>query len=154
MSFRNLFRLPELLLFLLPLLSMIYIGNTSIDIHMHDTYFVIGQAGYTVLWLVFPLLFTSWIIHVLLRRKALLPAQWRWAQVLITLFCPLAAGIITNNSSLEGMAGMPRWYYDYSTFSNIQTSHMLVFICVLVFLLSQLLFWITGAVLLIKRPSR
>ncbi|SEM11845.1 hypothetical protein SAMN04488505_103417 [Chitinophaga rupis] len=153
MSFRNLFRLPELLLFL-PLPFMLYYGNAAIDIHMLDTYFVIGQAGYAALLLVFPLLFTSWIIHVLLHRKALLSAKWRWAQVIVTLLCPLAAGIILNNSSLEGMAGMPRRYYDYNAYYNLLTQYKLMIVCALVFLLSQLLFWIAGAVLLIRRPSR
>lgn len=153
MSFRNLFRLPELLLFL-PLPFMLYEGNSAIDIHMHDTYWVIGQAGYAALLLVFPLLFTSWIIHVLLRRKALLSAKWRWAQVVITLLCPLAVSILSNNFSLEGMAGMPRRYYDYNPYYNLLTQHKLMILCALVFLLSQLVFWIAGAVLLIRRPSR
>ncbi|HEY8920075.1 MAG TPA: hypothetical protein VIM87_26735 [Chitinophaga sp.] len=156
MLFRNLLQLPEILLFL-PLPFMLYYGNAAIDIHMHDTYFVIGQAGYAALLLAFPQLFTSWIIHVLLRRKALLSAKWRWAQVAITLLCPLVVGIFANTLleyGMPGMAGMPRRYYDYGAFSNIQTRYMLLFIFALVFILSQLVFWIAGAVLLIRRPSR
>lgn len=153
MPFKNLFRLPELLL-LLPLPFMFYYGNAVIDIHMHDTYWIIGHAGYKALLLVFPLLFTSWIIHVLLRRKALLAAKWRWIQVIITLLCLLAVSIFANNLSEDGMAGMPRRYYDYNTYFDLLTQYKLMLLCPLVFLLNQLVFWIAGAVLLIRRPSR
>jgi heme/copper-type cytochrome/quinol oxidase subunit 1 len=149
---KHLFRLPELLLFL-PLIVMLGWGNSSIDIHMHDTYWVIGNAGYTAVTLLLPLLFTTWVIHVLLRRRECLSGWWRWTQVGVTLFCAVAAGVIVV--CLQD--AMPRRYYSYSNasgpgaFTDLFTLYKLLLACVVTFLLCQLAFWITGTVLLLKR---
>jgi heme/copper-type cytochrome/quinol oxidase subunit 1 len=143
---KHLLRLPELLLFL-PLIIMLGWGNSSIDIHMHDTYWVIGNAGYTAITLLLPLLFTTWVIHVLLRRRECLSGTWRWTQVGVTLFCAVAAGVIV----VCLQHAMPRRYYEVNTAYTFLTLYKMLLAVVVLFLLCQLVFWIAGTVLLLRR---
>ncbi|HEY1166543.1 MAG TPA: hypothetical protein VGE90_15285 [Chitinophaga sp.] len=146
---KRLFLLPELLLLLGIFIWPVYLGNSSMDIHLHDTYYVIGgYAGQLFLLPLHLVLFLSWIMHQLLRRKNLLPAAWRWAQVSITLICLLVFPFSLSNAF---SAGMPRRYFDYGTFDAFYIYQRASVLCIIILLLSQVSFWIAAAILLVKK---
>jgi heme/copper-type cytochrome/quinol oxidase subunit 1 len=144
---KKLSRLPELFLLLGILIWPLYIGNSALDMHLHDTYFVIQGYGGTLIFLPFYImLFLSWIMHQLLRRKNLLPPVWQWAQVGITLACLLAFPFFLKLS----LGGGVRSYYDASSFDAMRTLFLGSTLSLFIFILCQLSFWIAAAILLIR----
>jgi hypothetical protein len=144
---KKLSRLPELLLLVGIFIWPLYIGNSSLDIHLHDTYIVLGGYSGTLIFLPFYImLFLSWVMHQLLRRKSLLPPVWQWAQVGITIACLLAIPFFLKLS----FGGGPRSYYDASSFDIMRTYFPGSTLSIVVFICCQLFFWIAAAILLIK----
>jgi heme/copper-type cytochrome/quinol oxidase subunit 1 len=149
-TLKKLFLLPELLLLLGILIWSVLLGNSGADIHLHDTYYVIGgYAGQLVFLPFYLMLFLSWIMHRLLKRKGLLPRTWQWAQVGITMICLLVFPFSLSNT----LPGMPRPYYDYSTFNSIRVYYLVSALSLVIFILCQLSFWIAAAILLAKSNS-
>lgn len=121
-------------------LTGIWLGNSSIDIHLHDTYFVIahfhivmGVSAFLGLfagvyhW--FPKMFGRYLNNTL-----------SYIHFWITL---VGAYLIFWPMHYEGMAGMPRRYYDYSNWESFKQfgdlNHFISIVVIIVFA-AQLLF--------------
>jgi len=121
-------------------LTGIWLGNSSIDIHLHDTYFVIahfhivmGVSAFLGLfagvyhW--FPKLFGRYLNNTL-----------AYIHFWITL---IGAYLIFWPMHYEGMAGMPRRYYDYANWESFKQfgdlNHFISIVVIIVFA-AQLLF--------------
>jgi cytochrome c oxidase subunit I len=121
-------------------LTGIWLGNSSIDIHLHDTYFVIahfhivmGVSAFFGLfagvyhW--FPKMFGRFLNNTL-----------SYIHFWITL---VGAYLIFWPMHYEGMAGMPRRYYDYANWESFKQfgdlNHFISIVVIIVFA-AQLMF--------------
>lgn len=118
----------------------IFYGNSTLDIHLHDTYFVMPNS--------YPLFFVALAFGIL-------AATYYWFDKIFKKQMNLTLGYIHFWVSFlgisfillpiqyGGLAGMPRRYYDYSDSSNFNMfSNQITFISSLTFFLiiGQLLF--------------
>lgn len=121
-------------------LTGIWLGNSSIDIHLHDTYFVIAHfhivmgvsaffGTFAGVYHWFPKMFGRYLNNTL-----------AYVHFWITL---IGAYLIFWPMHYEGMAGMPRRYYDYSSWESFkqfnELNHFISVIVILVFA-AQLMF--------------
>jgi cytochrome c oxidase subunit 1 len=121
-------------------LTGIWLGNSSIDIHLHDTYFVIAHfhivMGVSAFFGLFagvyhwyPKMFGRFMNNTL-----------SYIHFWITL---LGAYLIFWPMHYEGMAGMPRRYYDYSNWESFKQfgdlNHFISIVVIIVFA-AQLMF--------------
>jgi hypothetical protein len=130
------FRFPELLLLLAMLLPPVIVGNRTVDIQLHDTFYVFGSYSYglNVFFLPVILILTiTWIAHILSRKYYLLSMKWRWLQVGVTLIC--LSVMTTAICSLAYSAGAFDWG-------------------LLILLFIQLIFWVSVVVLAVRRALR
>ncbi|MDP4150955.1 MAG: hypothetical protein Q8927_05815 [Bacteroidota bacterium] len=84
------FRFPELWLLLAMLLPPFIVGNRTIDIQLHDTFYVFGSYSYGLNVFFLPvilILSVTWLAHILSRKYYLVSIKWRWLQVGVTLIC-------------------------------------------------------------------
>mgnify|MGYP001366458833 CR=1 FL=1 len=131
----------------------IFYGNSALDIHLHDTYFVMPNC--------FPLFFVALVF-------AVFAATYHWfdkmfkKQMNYTLgyihfwISFLGISFIGLPIQYAGLAGMPRHYYDYSDSSNFDTfNNQITLVSVLTFLLiiAQLLFVFNFFYSLFRRPK-
>jgi len=118
----------------------IFFGNSALDIHLHDTYFVMPNS--------YPLFVVAFVF-------AFFAATYHWFHKIFkkqmnytlgyTHFWVSFLGIsyIVLPLQYAGLAGMPRRYYDYGDSSNFNAfSNQITFVSGLTFLLiiAQLLF--------------
>ena len=84
--------------------------SNTIDIHLHDTYFVIAHAH--VFWLLAILSCFAWVVY-LLTNKILFSNALTWVHIIITILTfVLFALALYFGDSLSNLK--PRRYYDYS----------------------------------------
>jgi len=121
-------------------LTGIWLGNSSIDIHLHDTYFVIAHfhivMGVSAFFGMFAGIY-HWFPKLYGRY---LNGTLGYIHFWITL---VGAYCIFWPMHYEGMAGMPRRYYDYSNWESFkQFAELNKFISIVVFIVfaTQLLF--------------
>lgn len=121
-------------------LTGIWLGNSSIDIHLHDTYFVIAHfhivMGVSAFFGTFAGVY-HWFPKMFGRY---LNSTLAYIHFWITL---IGAYLIFWPMHYEGMAGMPRRYYDYSTWESFkqftELNHFISIVVIVVFA-AQLLF--------------
>ncbi|PWV54106.1 cbb3-type cytochrome c oxidase subunit I [Chitinophaga sp. S165] len=121
-------------------LTGIWLGNSSIDIHLHDTYFVIAHfhivmgvsaffGTFAGVYHWFPKMFGRYLNNTI-----------AYIHFWITL---IGAYLIFWPMHYEGMAGMPRRYYDYSSWESFkqftELNHFISVVVILVFA-AQLMF--------------
>jgi len=115
-------------------------SNSVIDIHLHDTYFVISQP-YPVFFIVVVFAMFAAIYHWFFRISGremnnTLGYIHFWATFIGTWFFLLPV-------QYEGLAGMPRRYYDYGDgnyFNTFYDQNHFMSIMALLLLIAQLLF--------------
>lgn len=121
-------------------LTGIWLGNSSIDIHLHDTYFVIAHfhivmgvsaffGTFAGVYHWYPKMFGRYLNNTL-----------AYIHFWVTL---IGAYLIFWPMHYEGMAGMPRRYYDYSSwesFKQFGELNQFISIVVIVVFAVQLLF--------------
>jgi cytochrome c oxidase subunit 1 len=121
-------------------LTGIWLGNSSIDIHLHDTYFVIAHfhivmgvsaffGTFAGVYHWYPKLFGRYLNNTV-----------AYIHFWITL---VGAYLIFWPMHYEGMAGMPRRYYDYSSWESFKQfndlNHFISVVVIVVFA-AQLMF--------------
>ena len=141
----NLLLLPIVVLFVLSLLA----GNSTLDIHLHDTYYVINNynlAKWFTWWLV-----VMFILYKLIRRKqGRVDERWAVPHIAVTvvLIALMWFPAVMDNGP------MPRRYLDYGNdmLQQMITWYRIIFIGGLVFALVQLAFLVYFIIQLIRSP--
>lgn len=125
----NLFLLTAILLFIVGLFSF----NSAMDIHLHDTYYVFPLTYF--IWTPTIILLIFWLLY-LATKNILFSKRLVWTHIILTIvsciFILTIPCFMTN--SYDGLAGMPRRYYDiwqsktYKFFGNLtKTAVFLIF---------------------------
>ena len=126
MKLKQLLRFPEILLPLSLLAGLPVVIHKTIDIQLHDTYFVFGGVGWGY------------------------SNRWRWVHVSVVVICWLT--ILTmlvapsrNWISLEGL-------YYYSQYGSVYSAAGIIarLAALIIFILGQLIFWIVATIRLIS----
>ncbi|MFC0518196.1 hypothetical protein ACFFGT_28535 [Mucilaginibacter angelicae] len=148
--FFNIKTKPYNLLAIFALLSAVIsflFTNGSMDINLHDTYFVISYA--IVYRLIAVVLIMVWAIYAL--ATDVLPSLWlSWAHVLITITVVIL--LLYKQIHFMGLDGAPRRYYAFSEFQKKQQDTFLASITITAaFLLGQLLFIINLVMGIVKK---
>ena len=125
---------------LLVLISFFVLNNNNtVDIHLHDTYFVIVHSHITWLLAIFALF--VWTLYFF-TNKILYSKVLTWTHIIITILTILLFGLILFFSD-SFMNPTPRRYYDYSSwnsFDNYTTFTKAIGITMLVLLFGQFIF--------------
>lgn len=121
-------------------LTGIHLGNSALDMHLHDTYFVIAHfhlvMGVSAFFGMFAGIY-HWFPKMFGR---FMNAPLAYIHFFITF---IGAYLIFWPMHYEGMAGMPRRYYDYSaweTYKNFQSLNSFISVVVVIVFFAQLLF--------------
>lgn len=105
-----LYALLFIFLFTIGGLTGLFLGNLATDVHLHDTYFVVGHFHYTMMGGVFTGLLAG--IHMWFPKMFGRMFNERWAKVgFWAIF--IGFNITFLNMFVLGTRGMPRRYYDY-----------------------------------------
>ena len=136
--------------FLLLTSFFVLTGNTTVDLHLHDTYFVIADSHF--FWLLAILAVVVWTIY-LLTSKLLYSKALTWIHVVITLLTILLFALTPffGNNLINPTSG---GYYDYniwSSFDSYTRFFKTVTITILVLLFGQIIFVINLIAGLFKR---
>jgi len=121
-------------------LTGIYLGNAALDIHLHDTYFVIAHFHLVMGVSAFFGMFAGvyyWFPKMFGRT---MNNSLGYIHFFATIIC---AYLIFWPMHYEGFAGMPRRYYDYSAWESFKQFHNLnafISVAVVVAFIAQLLF--------------
>jgi hypothetical protein len=152
MRLKEVFRFPETLLPLSVLLGPLIVGKTTIDIQLHDTYYIFGgyRWGNAFLAPFFSIMVQTWVLHIILRRKGLLSNRRRWVQVLTTVISWLAILVILAIPA--GNFISPAGIYLYSNFGWVGSTIGAAIYSApwLLFVFGQLNFWIVATIRLIS----
>lgn len=121
-------------------LTGLWLGNSALDIHLHDTYFLVGHFH---------------IVMGLAGGFALIAGVYHWFPKMFGRMMNSLLGYIHFWGSLilgyfifwpmhyQGLAGMPRRFFDYSqwkSFQNFQDVHQFITISAIAFFFLQILF--------------
>ncbi|WPV02333.1 hypothetical protein SNE26_11150 [Mucilaginibacter sp. cycad4] len=152
-TFFNIKTKPYNLLAITALLSAVIsflFANDSLDINLHDTYFVISYA--VVYRLIALILILIWTIYAL--AMDVLPSLWlSWAHILITTI--VVTLLLCKQIHFIGLDGAARRYYAVSEFQKKQQGTFLASIIITAaFLLGQLLFIINLVMGIIKKINQ
>jgi cytochrome c oxidase subunit 1 len=145
-----------LLTALIILMASFFASNETLDIHLHDTYFIIALtnlfAGISVLLLIL------WLLY-LFTSRLLFSNMLTWIHILSTTIAFLLLVVFSfySNYYYEGLAGMPRRYPDYDHWRQLSSYNHLttaVYIIFLVICLGVLVFVVNLFVGVIKAMGR
>jgi len=143
---RAIIQLPGILLPISLLALQVFIGNSALDIHMHDT--VLVFYGVNILRFINPMVIASWLVHILLARKKVLPPASAWLHVSITIITMFA---FFGNMPV-GITGMPRRYYEYD-YNPFHFYYSRLSLSTLLFVYSQIAFWIYALIKLLNKRA-
>jgi len=148
----NLLLLTGIILFVVGLFSL----NSAIVINMYDTYFVFTLAYF--IWIPCVILLIFWLLYLATRKK-LYSKALTWTHIFLTIagcvFILTFPNLLTN--SYEGLAGMPRRYYDigqsktYQFFGELTKTGVAI---ALILALGQITYWLNLFIGLSKHQGR
>ncbi|MEO6330832.1 MAG: hypothetical protein ABIO55_17990 [Ginsengibacter sp.] len=106
-----------LLTAVLILIASFFAFDKTLDIHLHDTYFIITMAH--SFWIIIILLLIFWTLY-LLTKRFLFSKILTWLNVILIVATSVFLVTISfySNNYYNGLAGMPRRYYDYRSWNN------------------------------------
>ncbi len=141
------------------LLEQTVTGLFTFDIHLHDTYFIINNASTGFIFLIASIV--PMFCHVFLRRQAKGSKRVLFWHILISCTCYVILFATMHwyqFLTTEGLAGMPRRYYDYeSIFTKqhlVNYAVITVFFTTLAFVILQFLFLVYSVFKLIRKVNR
>ena len=137
---------------LLVLASFIMTQERTVDIHLHDTYYVIAQ-GHVFIFLAF-IVWVLWFLY-LLTRKLLYSKTLTWIHVIITLLTLLFLLFLLNFGG-DTFNPTPRRYLDasnWTTFNRYEQGMQWIAYTLLALFLAQIIFIVNLIVGIIKRVT-
>src|SRR6201996_530562 len=135
-----LFALGFVSLFISGGLTGIFLGNSALDIHLHDTYFVVAHFHIVMGVSAFFGMFAGTYHWFPKMYGRFMNATLGYIHFFVTF---IGAYLIFWPMHYEGIAGMPRRYYDYSaweSFKQFQSLNGFISIIAIVVFFAQLLF--------------
>jgi cytochrome c oxidase subunit 1 len=132
--------------------GQLLMGNSSLDIHLHDTLYVFPAAYYS--WFPALLLLSCWLLYICTKRILYSKKISRIHIILTIPACFFIAALpYILTSQYQGLAGMPGRYFDYGASSRFNVPHRLTTTGTIVFIIliaAQLLYVINFAIGLFK----
>ena len=134
---KYLFRVENLLLlvpFALFVIDYFMYGNHPVDIHLHDTFFVIKSFFILVLGF----MITPYLLHFFLRSYG----KWNPVFCKTHIYGSIGLQVVVFILSIDysSVSKSPKKYYDVSAWDSFQNSNTLLVISSLLFLVLQFLF--------------
>lgn len=126
--------------------------SRTIDIHVHDTYYVIAQ-GHVFIFLAF-IVWVLWALY-LVTRKILYSKSLTWVHVIITLVTLLFLLFLLNFGG-DILNPRPRRYLDYSnwtTFNRYEQNTRWIAYIMIALLFGQITFVVNLIVGIVKRVT-
>lgn len=123
-------------------------GKDTVDIQLHDTYFVFGNKGWmgnSLFLYLNVLLVVSWLGHLALRQNGIASTFGRWVHAGLSV---ALLSLLIAAHQLWRQTLLSHHYLDWFGFEFLSSLIPLSIIC---FVLLQLIFWASIAVLLIKK---
>jgi heme/copper-type cytochrome/quinol oxidase subunit 1 len=101
------------------LIASIFAYDQTLDIHLHDTYFIVAMTY--LFWATSILLLILWALY-LLTKQFLFSKLLTWVHIILTVIALVSFVAISFYSTnyYDGLAGMPRRYYDYSGWKTFE----------------------------------
>ena len=96
-------------------IASFFVFDHTLDIHIHDTYFIISASQ--ILWAIVILLLVFWILY-LLTTRILFSKVLTWVHIILAVLTSISFVAISFYSNYQGKAGTPRRYYDYSNWET------------------------------------
>ena len=147
----NLFLVTALAL--IPFAFFLFLRNTVVDIHLHDTYFVI--AADQVLWALSSLSLIVWGSY-LIANNVLYSTALTWTHVIVTILAILTfiPTLFIGDAILNSL---PRRYVDYSewnAFERYASWSNFISVVIAILILAQALFFINIVTGLLSKVFR
>lgn len=129
-----------LLTAILILIASFFTSDETVDFHLNDTYFIIPSQY--LFWATTGLLMVLWIMYIVTHRF-LFSKVLTWVHVIMTTLALvlLIGSSVYFNNYYEGLAGMPRHYYDYNNWNGIVLNNNLTNVVLTTFLIMSLGFF-------------
>lgn len=126
-------------------------GTSTLDFHLQDTYFVFANVSLGLIFLALSLL--PFACHVLLRNKIKSNIKWLFWHVLLTCIIVVVFFCYDRFQLSEGIAGVPRRYYDYKHWNDyyIYSPVTMIALLLLGYFLLQVLLILYTAIRLFRK---
>ena len=98
------------------LFASLFVFNGSLDMHLHDTYFVMDLPD--ICPTIFFLLLIFWTPY-LLTKRILFSKALTWSHTILMVLTSISLVAIAFYSNYQGKAGMPGRYYDFGSWETI-----------------------------------
>jgi heme/copper-type cytochrome/quinol oxidase subunit 1 len=137
---------------LLVVTSFLLNQNRTIDIHVHDTYYVITQGHFFIFLAI--IVWVLWILYMV-TNKVLYSKSLTWVHVIITLVTLLFLLFFLNNGG-DIFNPKPRRYLDYSnftTFNRYERDTRWITYITIALLFGQVTFFVNLIVGIVKRVT-
>ena len=108
-----------LLTVILFLIASLFVSNQALDIHLHDTYFVLSLSH--IVWPIISWLLTFWTLY-LLTKHILFSKVLTWLHIILIVLASLFLLAILSFSNDQRITGTQGRYYDFSNWEAIVQS--------------------------------
>ena len=125
--------------------------NLTLDVHVHDTYYVIGITQ--IFWLFALIVWVLWFLN-LITQKLLYSKSYTWLHVIITLIA-IVILIFLLCFGNGNFYPIPRRFISFSSMNKFDVfsslNVRLIIFCIIIFFLGQITYLINLVLGLIKR---
>jgi cytochrome c oxidase subunit 1 len=129
------------------LVFSLFMGDRTLDIHLHDTYYVIGYAHIFLALSIF--LFLQWMIYFLLRKFRMV-SLLTWMHIVLTiLFLLFLVYTLTSNNRLAGFIDLSAFERTSISWKHTGIGHW----AFMLFVTGQII-WIVNIVIGVLRGKR